>query len=338
MFVSLDDKEQRILISVSQCPAFVRNVYWIQTSVSLSRRRHQNQGVVGHTTLAQTLNRRQESCQVWIPPFQSQRLFKLISNGNRTRPNTFVLIIPNSSILWDLSHSKWNQFVCYVHGEIMLWEGTGCSSVWWKYSSGNWGLPKGFVCSMTWTGYSQWLWGEGASRGRGEHRRREWDLACGWESLGSSSCLKRKEEGSCLGEQSTPTLWVTWEVQVNAWNGREVTTTRKDQRYESPHLENPLSKQLFISAQSLEEQTEECFAWLCIPVYWGEKKSPLLFCLQFIILMYFLMASLQAEQRCSVELGALLQLHYYLEAAYIHQLKPEENVGSKSKRERELIV
>lgn len=163
-------------------------------------------------------------------------------------------------------------------------------------------------------------------------------MACGWESPDSSSCLKRKEEGSCLGEQSTPTLWVTWEVQVNAWNGREVTTTRKDQRYESPHLENPLSKQLFISAQSLEEQTEECFAWLCIPVYWGRKKSPLLFCLQFIILMYFLMASLQAEQRCSVELGALLQLHYYLEAAYIHQLKPEENVGSKSKRERELIV
>lgn len=98
MFVSLDDKEQRILISVSHCPAFVRNVYWIQTSVSLSRRRHQNQGVVGHTTLTQTLNRRQESCQVWIPPFQSQRLFKLISNGNRTRPNTFVLIIPNSYI------------------------------------------------------------------------------------------------------------------------------------------------------------------------------------------------------------------------------------------------
>lgn len=70
----------------------------------------------------------------------------------------------------------------------------------------------------------------------------------------------------------------------------------------------------------------------------GGKNSPLLFCLQFIILMYFLMASLQAEQRCSVELRALLQLHYYLEAAYIHQLKPEENVGSKSKRERELIV
>lgn len=69
MFVSLDDKEQRILISVSHCPAFIRNVYWIQTSVSLSRQRHQNQGVVGHTTLAQTLNRRQESCQVWIPPF-----------------------------------------------------------------------------------------------------------------------------------------------------------------------------------------------------------------------------------------------------------------------------
>lgn len=67
MFVSLDDKEQRILISVSQCTAFVRNVYWIQTSVSLSRRRHQNQGVVGHTILAQTLSRRQGSCQVWIP-------------------------------------------------------------------------------------------------------------------------------------------------------------------------------------------------------------------------------------------------------------------------------
>lgn len=77
---------------------------------------------------------------------------------------------------------------------------------------------------------------------------------------------------------------------------------------------------------------------LCMALYpsvLGGKNPPLLFCLQFIILMYFLMAGLQAEQCCSVELRALLQLHYYLEAAYIHQLKPGENVGSKSKRERE---
>lgn len=79
---------------------------------------------------------------------------------------------------------------------------------------------------------------------------------------------------------------------------------------------------------------------LCMALYPSVLggKTPLLFCLQFIILMYFLMAGLQAEPCCSVELEALLQLHYYLEAAYIHQLKPEENVGSKSKRERKLIV
>lgn len=50
------------------------------------------------------------------------------------------------------------------------------------------------------------------------------------------------------------------------------------------------------------------------------------------------MDSLQAEHCCSVKLRALFQLQYYLEDAYIHQLKPEElyRVGSKS--ERELIV
>lgn len=80
---------------------------------------------------------------------------------------------------------------------------------------------------------------------------------------------------------------------------------------------------------------------LCMAQYpsvLGGKKSALLSCLQFIILMCFLMAGLQAGPCCSVELRALLQVHYYLEAAYIHQLKPEENVGSKSKREREQIV
>lgn len=82
-----------------------------------------------------------------------------------------------------------------MHGEIMLWEGAGCSSIWWNYTSGNWGLPRGFVYSMSRTGYSQWLWGEGASWGRSEHCSREWGLECAWESLDSSSCLKRKEEG-----------------------------------------------------------------------------------------------------------------------------------------------
>lgn len=48
------------------------------------------------------------------------------------------------------------------------------------------------------------------------------------------------------------------------------------------------------------------------------------------------MDSLQTEHCCSVKHGAFFQLHYYLEDAYIHQL--EENVGSKNKRERELIV
>lgn len=46
------------------------------------------------------------------------------------------------------------------------------------------------------------------------------------------------------------------------------------------------------------------------------------------------MDSLQAEYCCSMKLRALFLLHYYLEDAYIHQLKPEENVGSKSKKER----
>lgn len=45
------------------------------------------------------------------------------------------------------------------------------------------------------------------------------------------------------------------------------------------------------------------------------------------------MDSLQAEHCCSVKLRVLFQLRYYLEDAYIHQFKPEENVGSKSKRE-----
>jgi len=46
------------------------------------------------------------------------------------------------------------------------------------------------------------------------------------------------------------------------------------------------------------------------------------------------MDSLQAEQCCSVKLRALFQLCYYLEDAHIHQLKPEENVGTKSKKVR----
>lgn len=51
--------------------------------------------------------------------------------------------------------------------------------------------------------------------GRSEHCSREWGLQCGWESLGSSSYLKRKEEGSCLWKEPTPTLW----GHFNAGNG-----------------------------------------------------------------------------------------------------------------------
>lgn len=175
----------------------------------------------------------------------------------------------------------------------------------------------------------------------GSIQREEWALqqgmefGSGWESPESSSCLKRKEEGSFHGEQPTLILRVTWEAQFNAWDGREVTKTGNDQRHESPHLDNLLlSKQSFLSAYSLKEQKKNALhgsVSQCI----GGKKNPLLFCLQFIILMYFLVAGLQAEQCCSVKLRALLQLHYYLEAAYIHQLKPEENVGSKSEGETE---
>lgn len=46
------------------------------------------------------------------------------------------------------------------------------------------------------------------------------------------------------------------------------------------------------------------------------------------------MDSLQAEHCCYVKHGAFFLLHYYLEDAYIHQLKLEENVGSQ-KQERE---
>lgn len=72
---------------------------------------------------------------------------------------------------------------------------------------------------------------------------------------------------------------------------------------------------------------------LC-PSILEKKTNPLLFFWKSIILIYYLVDSLQAEHCCLVKLRALFQLHYYLEDAYIHQLKPEENVGSKSKRER----